>query len=242
MNSVIITGKVVSSLESKLVKDGSLQVVGFTLEIAPIKEGGLPGFAGVVLFGETARAALEQIKEGGYVLLEGAARMNVVQAPEGFKDTQVELNCRKFQIVPGSVSVNTVVIVGRCGRDPEFRTLETLNQLAKATIAVDRPAKDNNPDWFSIEAWAKTAQVIVDYVKKGSLIGVIGSLKWDYWDDRGTGAKRSKPIVKVEGLRLLGGRDAQQGHSGGTAVQEVGAVKQSASPVAAVANYDEIPF
>ena len=57
-----------------------------------------------------------------------------------------------------------------------------------------------------MELWDKTAEVAGNYIRKGSLIGVKGSLKFDSWSDRNTGAPRSMPIIRVEQLDLLGSK------------------------------------
>lgn len=74
------------------------------------------------------------------------------------------------------------------------------------TLAVNRLRKDDQPDWFELEIWGKTAEVAANYVKKGSLIGIQGSLKIETWSDRATGANRSKPIIRVDKLDLLGSK------------------------------------
>ncbi len=67
--------------------------------------------------------------------------------------------------------------------------------------------------WFSCEAWGKTAQVIADYCEKGKQIAVTGRVEFEFWQDKKTGEKRSKPVVKVERIQLLGnsnsGADSQ---------------------------------
>ena len=55
-----------------------------------------------------------------------------------------------------------------------------------------------------------------DYVRKGSLLGIIGSFKLDRWTDRATGEERSKPVIRVDRLELLGSkRDGESGGFGG---------------------------
>lgn len=54
--------------------------------------------------------------------------------------------------------------------------------------------------------WGKTAQVAGDYVRKGKQIAVKGSLKFDTWSDRTTGANRSTPVILVDQLQLLGSK------------------------------------
>ncbi|MEY4355840.1 MAG: Single-stranded DNA-binding protein [Cyanobacteriota bacterium] len=122
------------------------------------------------------------------------------------------------------MGVNSVTLVGRAGRDPEVRYFESGSVVANLTIAVNRRSRDEEPDWFNLEIWGKQAQVAADYVKKGSLLGIIGSLKLDRWTDRTSGEERSKPVVRVDRLELLGSkRDAEQAGSfpGGSNEEEV---------------------
>jgi single-strand DNA-binding protein len=108
------------------------------------------------------------------------------------------------------VSLNNVTLVGRCGQDPEVKYFESGSMVANFSLAVNRTKTET--DWFNLEIWGRTAQVAADYVKKGSQIGISGNLKMEYWSDRSTGASRSKPVVRVNRLDLLGGkRDAEAG-------------------------------
>lgn len=105
------------------------------------------------------------------------------------------------------MSLNIVTLVGRAGRDPEVKYFESGKVVCNLTLAVNRRTRrTDEPDWFNLEIWDKTAEIAANYVRKGSLIGVKGSLKFDYWDDRATGVKRSKPVIRVEQLELLGSK------------------------------------
>jgi single-strand DNA-binding protein len=105
------------------------------------------------------------------------------------------------------MSLNVVNLVGRVGMDPEVRYFESGSVKCSLTLAVNRPtSKNDEPDWFNLELWGKTAEVAANYVRKGSLIGVQGSLKIDTWSDRNTGVSRCKPIIRVDRLDLLGSK------------------------------------
>jgi single-strand DNA-binding protein len=109
------------------------------------------------------------------------------------------------------MGVNSVTLVGRAGRDPEVRYFESGSVVANLTMAVNRRSRDDEPDWFNLEIWGKQAQVAADYVRKGSLLGIIGSFKLERWTDRTTGEERTKPVVRVDRLELLGSkRDTEQ--------------------------------
>jgi single-strand DNA-binding protein len=105
------------------------------------------------------------------------------------------------------MSLNIVHLVGRAGGDPQVRYFESGSVVCNFTLAVNRPtSRDDQPDWFNLEIWGKTAEVAANYVKKGSLIGIQGSLKIETWSDRSTGANRSKPVIRVDRLDLLGSK------------------------------------
>ncbi len=105
------------------------------------------------------------------------------------------------------MSLNIVNLVGRAGRDPEVKYFESGKVLCTLTLAVNRPTKKSDePDWFNLEIWGKTAEVAANYVRKGSLIGVQGSLAIETWSDRNTGVNRSKPVIRVDRLELLGSK------------------------------------
>ena len=113
------------------------------------------------------------------------------------------------------MSLNVVTLVGRAGRDPEVKYFESGKVVCNFTLAVNRPTKKSDePDWFDLEIWGKTAEVAASYVKKGSLIGVHGSLKLETWSDRATGASRSKPVIAVDRLDLLGSKRDNEAAAG----------------------------
>ncbi|MBP0021571.1 MAG: single-stranded DNA-binding protein [Cyanobacteria bacterium SBLK] len=105
------------------------------------------------------------------------------------------------------MGLNIVHLVGRAGRDTEIRRLDSGSQVANVSMAVNRPSRNAPPDWFNLEMWDKTAEIAANYVKKGSLIGIEGSLKFETWDDRNNpGITRSKPVIRVNRLYLLGSK------------------------------------
>lgn len=105
------------------------------------------------------------------------------------------------------MSINIVTLIGRVGTDPDMKYFESGSVKCKLTLAVNRRTKDGeHTDWFNLELWGKTAQVAGDYVRKGKQIAVKGSLKFDTWSDRATGANRSTPVIHVDQLELLGSK------------------------------------
>ena len=105
--------------------------------------------------------------------------------------------------------INSVVIVGRAGRDPEMRYFESGRVKTTFSLAVNRPTKEKETDWFDIEIWGRQPEIAGEYVRKGSLIGIEGRLDFNKWtDDQGT--KHVRPYVNGSNLRLLGSKRDNQ--------------------------------
>ena len=80
------------------------------------------------------------------------------------------------------MSLNLVSLVGRVGGEPDVKYFESGSVVCRLSLAVRKRSRNNDePDWFALEIWGKTAQTAADYVRKGSLIGVNGSLKFEHW-------------------------------------------------------------
>ncbi len=105
------------------------------------------------------------------------------------------------------MSLNVVNLVGRAGSEPEIRYFDSGKVLCELPLAVNRPtSRSDKPDWFKLKIWGKTAEVAGNYVHKGSLIGIKGSLVIETWADRNTGKQRSSPVIQVDRLDLLGSK------------------------------------
>ena len=129
--------------------------------------------------------------------------------------------------------MNNITLVGRAGRDPEVRYFESGTMVANCTLAVNAYKKDESPDWFNLTIWGKQAQVAADYVKKGSQIAVSGRMTSEKWTDSATGEEKSKPVVVVDRITLLGSKNDSVDGGGGQAAPASAA---PASPTAPASN------
>lgn len=108
--------------------------------------------------------------------------------------------------------INSVVIVGRLGQDPEIKYFESGSVKARFSIAVDRNFSKENKitDWFNIEVWGKQAEFVGEWVKKGSMVAVTGQLELSRWTDQ-AGNQREFPLIRATDIRFVGSkRDSQQ--------------------------------
>ncbi len=102
--------------------------------------------------------------------------------------------------------MNTVVIVGRLGQDPEIKYFESGAVKATISVAVDRGFKENKvTDWFRVEAWARLAEIVGEYMKKGTLVSITGTLEVQRWTDQ-SGNEREMPIIRAENIQMEGGK------------------------------------
>jgi single-strand DNA-binding protein len=110
--------------------------------------------------------------------------------------------------------LNSVVLVGRAGADPEIKYFESGRAKTTFNLAVDRPVKRqegvDSTDWFRIELWGKSAEIAAEYVKKGKLVGITGRLEFSRWTDA-NGQKHEMPVIAANELRLLGSRSDNAG-------------------------------
>jgi single-strand DNA-binding protein len=102
--------------------------------------------------------------------------------------------------------INSVVIVGRVGQDPEMKYFESGKVKTSFSVAVNRWTKEGDKtDWYNIELWDKSAEIAGEYVKKGRQVAVEGRLDVSQWTDS-DGNKRERYFVRGTNLRLLGGK------------------------------------
>jgi len=133
--------------------------------------------------------------------------------------------------------LNLVALTGRIGKDPEVRYTGGGTAVANTRMAVSRRRKGKDGErqddttWVTLVFWDKLAELVSNYVAKGSQIAVRGELQVRQWDDK-QGQKRESTEVRVHDLTLLGGR--------GTSSQAT--VKEGGMAPAMDDFDDEIPF
>ncbi len=138
------------------------------------------------------------------------------------------------------------IICGNITRDPELRTTTNGNKVCAFSVAVNRTYKDasgNNQDSVSFiecSAWGKAAEIISQYMKKGSGILVSGRLNQRSWDDKETGKKRSAVEIVVEEFSFVGGN--AEGGSSSNAGSSQDIIPDDIPDDAGEVSLDDIPF
>ena len=117
-------------------------------------------------------------------------------------------------------SVNKVILVGNCGRDPEIRYLPSGQAVANVSVATSTRRKDKNTgesiestEWHRVTFYDRLAEIAGEYVRKGRPIYVEGRLKYGKYTDQAGVEKNTVDIIATE-LQLLGGREGMGGPGG----------------------------
>jgi len=151
-------------------------------------------------------------------------------------------------------SVNKVILLGNVGKDPEIRSTSGGTMVANFTLATSDRQKDpqgnwqDRTEWHNLVAFGRTAEIIRDYVKKGSKLFVEGKIQTRSWDDKETGAKRYRTEIIVNDLSLLSGREeGAGGYSRSAAAPAAGYDQRPSAPAedyaqSAEISDDDIPF
>jgi single-strand DNA-binding protein len=139
--------------------------------------------------------------------------------------------------------INKVILVGRLGKDPEIKSTPGGTTVAKFTMATDEKFTDKSgekqerTEWHNIVAWARLAEICGQYLRKGSLVYIEGSIRTDSWEDKESGQKRYRTEIVAREMKMLDRkRDSEEG--GGYGARR---------PAAATAggpseDDDEVPF
>lgn len=114
-------------------------------------------------------------------------------------------------------TLNRVELIGWLGAEPEQRFVPSGAAVCNFRVATKRPAGRNEAgerilesEWTSVEAWEKLAEQCGRYLHKGSRVRVVGSLQTQSWEDRETGQRRFKTVVRAEDVLFLDARSEAQ--------------------------------
>lgn len=123
-------------------------------------------------------------------------------------------------------SVNKVILIGNLGKDPEIKYTPSGTPVARFTLATNERYKDkggewqDRTEWHNIVAWQRLAEIVGEYLKKGSKAYIEGRLQTSSWEDKQSGEKKYRTEIIAQDLVLLSGRgegDAEGRFSRGAA-------------------------
>src|SRR5260370_5255431 len=147
--------------------------------------------------------------------------------------------------------INKVILVGRLGKDPEIRSTPGGNTVAKFTVATDERYSDKSgekqerTEWHNIVAWGKLAEICGQYLRKGKLVYIEGSIRTDSWDDKESGQKRYRTEIVANTMKMLDRRGDDEGSGGsygGARRPAAAASSTGGSSAPGMEEADQVPF
>ncbi|HEV2718407.1 MAG TPA: single-stranded DNA-binding protein [Thermoanaerobaculia bacterium] len=138
--------------------------------------------------------------------------------------------------------INKAILIGRLGKDPEMRSTAGGQTVCRFSLATDEKFTDRNgekqerTEWHNIVVWGKLAEICGQYLRKGKLVYIDGSIRTDSWDDKETGQKKYRTEIVAQNMKMLDRKGDDEGGS------YTGARKGAAAPATAIEDDDEVPF
>ncbi len=135
-------------------------------------------------------------------------------------------------------SFNKVILMGNLTRDPQLKYLPTQTAVAEFGIAMNRKFKTASGEereevtFVDCAAFGRTGEVINQYFQKGKPIFIEGRIKYDSWEDKQGGGKRSKISVVVENFQFVGDKGGGGGGAPPSGGGEEGEPRQQSRPPA----------
>lgn len=153
-------------------------------------------------------------------------------------------------------SFNKVMLMGNLTRDVELRHTASNKAVGKFGMAMNHKFRTAAGDmkeevtFVDCEAWGRTAEVMNQYLHKGSPVFIEGRLKLDQWEDKNGGGKRSRLLVVVENFQFVdsgGGQSSGGGGGGGNYARSGaggggGGNSGGGGGGEVTINHDDIPF
>lgn len=127
--------------------------------------------------------------------------------------------------------LNQIILTGRLSQDPEIKSTTTGKTVARLSLAVSKPGGDG-ADFFNMTAWEKTAELVQNYLSKGSRILVLGALSIDSWEK--DGQKFARPNITIRDVTFLDSKSQNSGNKQESKVE----LEKSADPI----DLSDIPF
>jgi single-strand DNA-binding protein len=145
------------------------------------------------------------------------------------------------------MNFNRIIFAGRMTRDPQLKFLPSQTAVCEFGLVCNRKFKVGNEQreemtFIDCTAFGRTAEVINQYMTKGKPILIEGRIKYDSWEDKQSGAKRSKLSIVVENFQFLGGGGDGDDKPRQQASRPIGTRPQSHSGKVADAIGDEPVF
>ena len=202
--TIVLAGIVVSEITRKVLpNEAKTPVSSFTLSFV-VSTGRDTTRDAEIAVNAYGLAADFDFAQGNPVIIDGTLLVDKVKQADGTNRNIYSIDARHLYPGREGLTLNSVSLVGRTGQDPEVKYFDS--GAVKALLSIASTRTKEVTDWYAVELWSKAADVAANYVRKGNLIGIEGSLSCDWWMDKNGNGERSKFGIKCERLTLLGGK------------------------------------
>ena len=146
----------------------------------------------------------------------------------------------------GQKGINRVILVGRLANDPKISATAQNNSVAFFTLAVSRPfvnpvTGDREADFIPVTAFRQQAEVVKNFLKKGSECGIEGRIQTRSYVDKDN-QKRTTTEVLVDSIYLIGGKKGDDAQSNPNAIYDDDDSKYSNANTSVSDIDNDLPF
>ena len=144
--------------------------------------------------------------------------------------------------------INKVILLGNLGQDPEVRYTAGGVPIANISIATSNNWKDKNTgeqveqtEWHRVVFFNRLAEIVEQYLKKGSKVYVEGQLRTSSWEDKNSGEKKYRTEIVAREMQMLSSK-AEMGSGQSNDYKEPQEASQNTSEPEPIWEDDDIPF
>lgn len=147
-----------------------------------------------------------------------------------------------------SASFSKTIVLGHVGQDPKFELLPNKTPVAKFSIATNESYKDaqgvkqESVEWHNIVDYSRLAEIVRDYVRKGSLVLVEGRNKTSSWQDSGSGKTMYRTSIVVATMKMMGKPDGNAQSASAASSSSSGRRTTEQAIAGTEITNDDIPF
>ena len=112
-----------------------------------------------------------------------------------------------------------VMLIGYLGRDPEVKYSQQNTAVTQFSVAVTERWKDKgsgefkeHTEWFAVKTFGRRAEMVAEYLHKGSRVFLEGRKRTESWDDKQTGGKHYRDLVYADKVEFLDSKDNGKGN------------------------------
>src|SRR5438067_11741269 len=144
--------------------------------------------------------------------------------------------------------INKAILIGRLGKDPEIRSTPSGQTVTRFSLATDEKFTDRNgekqerTEWHNIVAWGKLGEICGQFLRKGRLVYIDGSIRTDSWEDKESGQKKYRTEIVAQNMKMLESKSDEEGGGSQLGGGNYASSRKGPPPAPELEDDDEVPF